>query len=416
MRIPSKFAILCAAISQLVTAHHGAGGGHAHAHDEELWKSKYGEQVDLPFTGPLSFSHLPYAKCLDDPSSLFDIAILGLPFDTTVTYRPGARFGPFGIRSGSRRQRPDIGHTFGWGMNPYKQNGVKIIDCGDVPISPFDNTLAIDQISVAYSTLLSRPLPPVTSAVHSSSSVTASLSQHKIPHPRIVSLGGDHTIVLPILRSLNKIYGPISVIHFDAHLDTWPPVKERYPAMSMTEQSQVNHGTFFWKASQEGLIKQDASIHAGIRCKLAGPDDLVHDSSVGFELITTDDIEDLGIPEIIKRIRRRVGSNPVYLSLDIDVIDPGLAPATGTPEAGGWTTREVKRILRGLGGLNFVGFDLVEVSPVYDTNAETTSLIAADIVHDFLSMMLQPRDEKVAAGTIHYSPGLGEGATTRDEL
>ncbi|KAG8998106.1 hypothetical protein FRB94_007195 [Tulasnella sp. JGI-2019a] len=382
---------------QLVDAHHTSAGGHEHPHthiphEEEVWKFKYGDQVDLPFTGPLSFSHLPYAKCLDDPSKLFDIAILGLPFDTAVSYRPGARFGPFGIRSGSRRQRPGIGYTLGWKLNPYdEQHGLKIIDCGDVPISPFDNSLAIDQISAAYTTLLSRPLPATSSST--------------LLHPRIVSLGGDHTIVLPILRSLNQIYKrPISVIHFDAHLDTWPPVKERYPAMSMTEQSQISHGTFFWKAAQEGLIAQESSIHAGIRCKLAGPEDLVHDASIGFELITTDDIEDLGIPEIIRRIRKRVGDSPVYLSLDIDVIDPGLAPATGTPEAGGWTPREVKRILRRLSGLNFVGFDLVEVAPVYDTNAEVTSLIAADIVHDFLSMM------------VHAGPSKKISTNTKDEL
>jgi len=121
-----------------------------------------------------------------------------------------------------------------------------------------------------------------------------------------------------------------------------------------------------------------------------GEEDLENDEATGFQIITGDDIDDFGIPEIVRRIRTRIGSSPVYLSLDIDVIDPGLAPATGTPEAGGWTTREVKRILRGLGGLNFVGADIVEVSPAYD-NAEVTGIAAADLVHDFLSMFLSDR-------------------------
>jgi len=203
-------------------------------------------------------------------------------------------------------------------------------------------------------------------------------------HPRIISLGGDHTIVLPILRSLKKIYGPISVIHFDAHLDTWRP-EGRYPFQS-TEQSRVTHGTFFYLAWEEGLLSNH-SIHAGIRCKFRAAEDLDNDRTVGFQLISTDDIDDLGIPEIIRRIKHRVGNTPVYLSLDIDVIDPGLAPATGTPEAGGWTTRELKRIIRGLVGLNFVGADIVEVAPAYD-NAEITGIAAADFVHEILSLFL----------------------------
>ncbi|TFK41888.1 arginase family-domain-containing protein [Crucibulum laeve] len=343
---------------------------------EQTWLEKYGQQIDQTFSGPLSFSHLPYHRCLEDESVDFDIAILGMPFDTAVTYRPGARFGPYAIRSGSRRQREARGYTIAWGNNPYDQ-GVKILDCGDVPVSPFDNALAVDQMEVAYSTLLAR-----TVASNSYKTLgTSSLAIDGLEHPRIVSLGGDHTIVLPILRSLYKVYGPISVIHFDAHLDTWAT----YPGQT-SEQSRVTHGTFFYLAQEEGLISNH-SIHAGIRCKLGGVADLENDEAVGFQLISTDDIDDLGIPEVVRRIRKRIGDSPVYLSLDIDVIDPGLAPATGTPEAGGWTTRELKRIIRGLAGLNFVGADIVEVAPAYD-NAEITGIAAADFVHDFLSMFL----------------------------
>ncbi|KAJ7292729.1 hypothetical protein C8J57DRAFT_1428789 [Mycena rebaudengoi] len=331
----------------------------------QTWLEKYGSQIDQPFSGPLAFSHLPYTRCLEDEAERFDIAILGIPFDTTVSYRPGARFGPYAIRSGSRRQRGERGYTMAWGNNPYKQ-GVKVVDCGDVPVSPFDNALALDQMEVAYSTLLARPL-------------ATQFGANKWTAPRIVSLGGDHTIVLPILRALYKHYGePVSVLHFDAHL-VEHFTRVGYPG-STTEQSKVTHGTFFHIAHEEGLMATNKSIHAGIRCKLGDATDLEHDEAIGFQLISTDDIDDLGIPEIIRRIRARVGTSPLYLSLDIDVI-------AGTPEAGGWTTRELKRIIRGLAGLNFVGADIVEVSPAYDF-AEVTGIAAADLVHDFLSMFL----------------------------
>ncbi|KAJ6541802.1 Arginase/deacetylase [Mycena capillaripes] len=359
------------------------GHGNHHASDQfplteveaapQTWLEKYGKQIDQPFSGPLAFSHLPYTRCLENEEEQFDIAILGMPFDTGVSYRPGARFGPYAIRSGSRRQREARGYTMSWGNNPY-DSGLKIVDCGDIPVNPFDNALALDQMEVAYSTLLSRP-------TIANSGLNQKLALDGLDHPRIVSLGGDHTIVLPILRALYKKYGPISVIHFDAHLDTWPGY-----AGGVTEQSKVTHGTFFYLAQEEGLIT-NTSIHAGIRCKLGAPSELEEDEAVGFQLISTDDIDDLGIPEIVHRIRERVGNSPVYLSLDIDVIDPGIAPATGTPEAGGWTTRELKRIIRGLAGLNFVGADLVEVSPAYDV-AEVTAIAAADLIHDFLSMFL----------------------------
>lgn len=331
------------------------GGSMSDIDDNELWAKKYGKQIDQTFSGPLSFSHLYYTRCLDDVNhaSPFDIAILGMPFDTAVTYRPGARFGPFAIRSGSRRQRELRGYSLSWDMDPFAL-GTRIIDCGDVrtltdlpgcntqysnphsqvPVNPFDNALAVDQMEVAYSTLLHRPV------VNESASLQ-SLSLDGKAHPRIVTLGGDHTIVLPILRALHKVYGPVSVIHFDAHLDTWAI----YPGAT-TEQSRVTHGTFFFLAAEEKLMT-NTSIHAGIRCKmnvcstedfvyivylmykiLQGPADLENDNAVGFQLISTDDIDDLGIREIVRRIRARVGDSPVYLSLDIDVVDPGLAPAS----------------------------------------------------------------------------------------
>ncbi|KAF7351439.1 hypothetical protein MSAN_01575900 [Mycena sanguinolenta] len=337
--------------------------------ESEEWYQKYGDQHDLPYTGPLSYMHLPYAKCLEDASHAFDIAILGFPFDTTTSYRPGARLGPQAIRMGSSRGR---GYTLSWGSDPFEY-GARIMDCGDVPLTPMDNAKAIDQMEVAYSTLLARPVQGETK------SSTASMAKDGKEHPRLVTLGGDHTIVLPILRSLYKVYGSISVIHFDAHFDT-SSVEGR------TGQDRISHGSYFTIAAEEHLMT-NRSIHGGIRQKMGQGHAMVeHDESVGFAVISTEDIDDYGIQNVIKKIRDRVGTGPVYLSLDIDVIDPGMAPATGTPEAGGWTTREVKRIIRGLTGLNFVGCDIVEVAPAYD-QAEITSRAAAGIVADFLQML-----------------------------
>ncbi|KII95302.1 hypothetical protein PLICRDRAFT_149928 [Plicaturopsis crispa FD-325 SS-3] len=353
---------------------------------KEPWTSKYGAQSDLGFSGPLSFSHLPYTRCLEDASTVFDIGVLGFPFDTTTSYRPGARFGPFAIRSGSRRQI-GRGWTLAWDTSPFEL-GDTMVDCGDVPLSAYDNAKAIDQMEAAYSTLLQRPVQGGNSGAYKSR--TAVFAKDGKDHPRLVTLGGDHTIVLPILRSLNKVYGPVSVIHFDAHLDTWAPPP------GTTGQERITHGSFFAIAAEENLMS-NTSIHAGIRCKMAGIQDITHDGAVGFQVISTEDLDDYGINQVISKIRSRIGSSPVYLSLDIDVVDPGMAPATGTPEAGGWTTREVKRIIRGLSGLNFVGADIVEVAPAYD-HADVTGIAAADIVHDFLSMMQSDAPPPVHSG------------------
>lgn len=226
-------------------------------------------------------------------------------------------------------------------------------------------------MEAAYSTLLFRR-PTIASS-------NSQFALDGREHPRLITFGGDHTIVLPILRSLNKVYGPVSIIHFDAHLDTWPPFSKG------SQQERINHGTFFAIAAEEGLVT-NTSIHAGIRCQMTGIEDIKHDGDVGFQIISADDIDDYGVDALIQRIRTRVGAGPVYLSLDIDVIDPGMAPATGTPEPGGFTSREMKRILRGLSGLNFVGADIVEVAPAYD-HADITGILAADLVHDFLAMM-----------------------------
>jgi agmatinase len=294
----------------------------------------------------------------------------------------GARFGPRAIRAASARQTALRGYNPRANLNPYT-SWASILDCGDIPITPFDNKLALHQMSLAYEEMATRDAP-----VSSTDSAATYLK-----HPKIVTLGGDHSIALPALRALHKKYGkPIAVVHFDAHLDTWHPSK--YPSYWLdlqdpSTQSFFTHGNMFWMAATEGLIANASSVHAGLRTRLSDEDDLVNDTQQGFLRITADDIDDIGVKGVITRILSAVPPDyPVYLSLDIDVIDPGLAPGTGTPEPGGWTTREVIRILRGVEGLNVVGADVVEVAPAYD-QSETTALAAAQVVYEIVTSMVR---------------------------
>ncbi|CCA73272.1 related to agmatinase [Serendipita indica DSM 11827] len=337
----------------------------------------------MAFSGITTFAHMPNTACLIDPLP-FDIGIIGFPFDTAVSYRPGARFGPKAIRDGSRRLRTSNGWSMHWKVNPY-DGTVALSDCGDVPITPYDNSLALEEMEIAYDTLLSRKV------AHEGWSAPLSLDGSR--HPFILTLGGDHTIVYPILRSLHRRHGPITVLHFDSHIDTWPP--SRIPSSS-SSISQITHGTFFWKAATEGLIANN-SVHAGIRSKFEGPYDLEHDKIVGFDLIATDEMDEVGALAIIERIRHRIGHDPLYVSIDIDVLDPAFAPGTGTPEPGGWTSREMKRLLRGLEGLNIVGADIVEVSPAYDSG-DITGIAAADLAHELLSLVIVGKGARNVAG------------------
>jgi agmatinase len=350
------------------------------------------------FSGISTFAHLPHTRCLQHPEKEYDIAILGAPFDTAVSYRPGARFGPRAIRAASARQTGFRGFNPRAGINPYNE-WAEIIDCGDIPITPFDNALALRQMSEAYNNLAHSQAP----AKSVDSAVTY---RHQ---PKLLALGGDHSIALPTLRALNKIYGPVAVVHFDAHLDTWHPAK--YPSAWIdpedpTQQSFFTHGTMFWLAHNESLIAKDKSVHAGLRTRLAGPEDNEDDDSQGWIRFSTDDIDDIGADQMAKQIVKHVGTEtPVYLSIDIDVIDPGLAPGTGTPEPGGWTTRELIRILRRIEGLNVVGADVVEVSPAFDGSGEVTALAGAQVAFEILtSMVKRGMDEKKGK------------ATSRDEL
>ncbi|KAL0064623.1 hypothetical protein AAF712_008449 [Marasmius tenuissimus] len=343
--------------------------------------------ADAVFSGITTFAKLPWVQCFGKEKDVpFDIAFLGAPFDTGTSYRPGARFGPAGIRAGSRRLTLYGGYNVPLNANPFK-SGLRIVDCGDIPVTPYDNKYAIQQIENGHKDLLHRePFAPLGNDEEGRPLQPLSIDGKH--HPRIITLGGDHTIVLPLLRSIYSAYGKISVIHFDSHLDTWKP---SVFGGAPSEQAAINHGTYFYWASQEGLIKNGSSIasafHGAIRTTLSGLDDYDNDDASGFQRIEAREIDTIGTEGIIKKIRETVGDNPVYLSIDIDSIDPAFAPATGTPETGGWTTRELRTILRGLDGLHIVSADIVEVAPAYDTNAELTTMAAADVLFEVLTVM-----------------------------
>jgi agmatinase len=293
------------------------------------------------FAGPPTFARLPR---LDEVPKC-DIAIVGVPFDSGVTYRPGARFGPSAVRQGSRLLRPyhpDVD------TKPFASQ--QVADAGDIACNPFVISEAISQIEESAGRLLGT-------------------CDH------IIALGGDHTIALPLLRASCRKFGPLAVVHFDSHLDTW----QGHFGVS------YNHGTPFRRASEEGLLRLDRCIHVGVHGPIFSEQDLVQDAELGFQIVTTMDIQERGIEEVVTRIKQRVGDAPVYASVDIDVLDPAHAPGTGTPEAGGMSTRELLAVLRRLAELNLVGADIVEVAPAYD-HAEITAIAAAHIAYELLGV------------------------------
>lgn len=295
------------------------------------------------YAGPATFCRLPELR--DVPYC--DVAILGIPFDSGTSYRPGARFGPQAIRQASRHLRTNFHPQYD--TEPFKK--IQVADAGDVACNPFNIEAAIAQIEAAADDLYQSV-------------------------PNIVSLGGDHTIAVPLLRSVNKVAGQVALVHFDAHLDTW----DTYFGAPYT------HGTPFRRAAEEGLFKDDASMHVGIRGPLYSRDDLANDAELGFKVVHCDELQSHGVEHVVQRIRDRVGDNPLYLSIDIDVLDPAHAPGTGTPEIAGITSRELVGIIRGLQGLKLVAADIVEVAPAYD-HAEITSLAAATIAFEMINLI-----------------------------
>ncbi|GJE87914.1 agmatinase [Phanerochaete sordida] len=350
-----------------------AKSGPVHAWSRETWN------------GLTSYAHAQPLRCFGaDAGTAYDVAVLGAPFDTATSFRPGARFGPNGIRQGSRRLSVE---RINVPMKLRVSDHLAVADCGDVPMVLTDNKVALRQLELANAALLARtPLRAAELATQGKKSIALDGKFH----PRVLTLGGDHTITLPLLRGVAQVYGPVSVIHFDSHLDTWKPNAWNDPDSPWLpgEEVPVSHGSYFWYAAQEGLLAPNQSnIHVGIRNALHGWDDEANDRAVGFQISYAEDIEAGGYARIVERIRAAVGERPVYITLDIDVLDPSFAPATGTPEIGGFSTREIKKILHGLSGLKVVGADIVEVAPGYDTQDEITQIAAANIGWEMLALM-----------------------------
>jgi agmatinase len=293
------------------------------------------------FAGPATYARLPTL----DAVGKAQVAILGVPFDSGVVYRPGARFGPSAIRAGSKMLRPFNAWTE---AEPFAQ---QVADAGDVACTPFGIEQAIGEIEAA-----------------------AKATYERASH--VLAIGGDHTIALPMLRAASKRFGPLALVHFDAHLDTWN---------TYFGGARYTHGTPFRRAAEEGLLDLSRSFHVGTRGPQFSAQDLPEDAALGFRLIDGRAIDDRGTASIASEIREVVGDAQVYLSLDIDVLDPAFAPGTGTPEAGGWSSREAIAIIRSLGGIRLAGADVVEVAPAYD-HAEVTAIAAANIVYELLCL------------------------------
>jgi len=295
-----------------------------------------------PFMGIPTFMRLPATRELEN----VDVVVMGVPFDSGTTYRSGTRFGPRKIREAS---------LLLWGHNPTLQvtplETLRVVDYGDVSVIPTSIDKTMTAITKAASDVLNAGITPIV-------------------------LGGDHSISLPLLRAYAKKFGPLSLIHIDAHIDTW---EEEFPG------APFSHGTPFRHALQEGLIRKGEYTQIGIRGPVSDENDYRDAKNLGAHIITIHEVFERGIPKVIEEVRQRC-QGPVYVSLDIDSADPAYAPGTGTPEVGGLTSYQLLQLVRGLQDLNLVGFDVVEVSPPYD-HADITAMLASNLVFEFLSLL-----------------------------
>ncbi|MBV9194293.1 MAG: agmatinase [Solirubrobacterales bacterium] len=300
------------------------------------------------YTGPRTFARLPQVEL---PHDDVDAAVIGVPFDTATSFRTGARFGPEAIRSASALLRPyhpelDV-DVFGT---------ISAVDGGDIAITPGNARRTAEQIDAALQPLLRAGIVPLV-------------------------LGGDHSIVLGELRAQAAVHGPVALILLDAHADTWDQYYgERY-----------FHGTPFRRAVEERLLDPSRSVLAGMRGPLYAAADLEAPREMGFEVITGIELQAMSAAEYGKRVHSRAGAGPAYLSFDIDVLDPAFAPATGTPEVSGLYPREALALLRALDGIDLRGFDVVEVSPPYDSAGQVTALHAAAVAFELLALLALAR-------------------------
>jgi agmatinase len=300
------------------------------------------------YAGVRTFANLPHVPlAAAPPDERVDAAVLGAPFDTATSFRPGARFGPEAIRSASALVRPY--HPV-YDVNVFET--LTVLDGGDLPVTPGNAQRTAEQLSTALEPVIRAEVVPLV-------------------------LGGDHSVVLGELRAQAAVHGPVPLVLLDAHADVWDQYYgERY-----------FHGTPFRRAVEEGLVDPGRSLLAGMRGPLYSRADVEAPRELGFEVITGDELRALSPEDYANRVRSRIGGGPAYLSFDIDVLDPAFAPGTGTPEVAGIQPREAIALLRALKGTRFSGFDVVEVSPPYDGPAQITALHAAAIGYELLALL-----------------------------
>jgi agmatinase len=299
-------------------------------------------QVIPRFAGIRTYMRAPHVTDLAG----VDAIVYGIPFDTATSYRTGPRFGPEAIRSASALIRP---YNPALGVNVV--DALSLVDYGDVPVSPGDTERTYAQVEEALAPVVDAGIFPL-------------------------ALGGDHSITLAELRALARRYGPLSLVQLDSHGDTW----EQYFGQ------RFFHGTTFKRAVEEGIVDPSTSVQAGMRGSLYGAEDIDVAKEMGFTVLTTDELRDLGPAAYGKLVLDTVGTRPVFMSFDIDFLDPAFAPGTGTPEVGGFSTAEALAFLRALRGIKLAGCDVVEVSPPYDGPGMQTALAAANVAYDLLSL------------------------------
>src|SRR6266566_3370000 len=291
------------------------------------------------FAQPATFMRLPH---VDDPHGL-DVAIIGVPFDGGTSYRPGSRYGPREIRNQSSLIRS---YSYFQRVAPFER--LNVADAGDIDAPPVS-------IEKCYAVVEER--------------IGATMEAGARP----IVIGGDHSISLPVLRALARRHGPLGLVQFDAHIDTW----DEYFG------GKYFHGTPFRRAIEERIVDGSRFVQVGIRGPMYGEDDFDFQREHGITMIDIDRVRERGIPSVIEEIRR-VATGPCYMTFDIDAVDPAFAPGTGTPEIGGLTSHDAQRLVRGLSGLTLVGGDIVEVAPVYDGPGQITSVLAANLMFEFL--------------------------------
>jgi agmatinase len=299
------------------------------------------------FAQPATFMRLPHRTDFGG----VDVALVGVPFDSGTSYRPGTRLGPREIRAQSSLIRP---YSYFQQVAPFDL--LTVVDAGDVDASPINLELAHQAIESQIESIVAAGAVPL-------------------------AVGGDHSISLPALRAVARAHGPLGLIQFDSHIDTWDG----------DFGSKLFHGSPFYYAVTEGLVDPRRFVQVGIRGPMYGPDDFAFQRQHAISVIDIDDVLRSGIDAVSARIRSTVGSGPIYVTFDIDAVDPAFAPGTGTPEVGGLTSHQAQALVRGLAGLPIVGGDIVEVSPPFDGPGQITSVLAANLLFELLCVVARSR-------------------------